>query len=70
MIVIEGDATSGYSSYSPDLPGVAAAGGTREECEALTREAITFHIQGLIEEGVAVPAPTNAAVGVFFDPAV
>ena len=59
MIVIEGDDSSGYSSYSPDLPGVVAAGDTREECEALMREAIIFHVQGLIEDGQDMPPPTD-----------
>jgi predicted RNase H-like HicB family nuclease len=33
------------------------------------REAIAFHIEGLIEDGEPVPPPTNAAAVVFFDPA-
>jgi predicted RNase H-like HicB family nuclease len=54
---------------SPDLPGVVAAGETREECEALMREAIVFHIEGLIEDGDPVPPPSNATAVVFVDPA-
>lgn len=69
LIVIEGDDDSGYSSYSPDLLGVIAAAETRDECEALMREAIAFHIEGLIEDAEPVPPPTNAVAVVFFDPA-
>lgn len=69
IVIIEGDDASGYSSYSPDLPGVIATGETRGECEALMREAIAFHIEGLIEDGEAVPPPSNAAGVVFVDPA-
>ena len=41
-IVIEGDGSTNYSAYAPDLPGVAATGDTLEECEAAMREAISF----------------------------
>lgn len=32
LIVIEGDGSTNYSTYCPDLPGVVATGGTIEEC--------------------------------------
>jgi predicted RNase H-like HicB family nuclease len=47
LIVVEGDGSTNYSAYSPDVPGVAAVGATREECEREMREAIEFHIEGL-----------------------
>ena len=56
LIVIE-PTDSGYSSYSPDLPGCASTGKTREETEQNMREAIEFHLDGLREEGYAVPEP-------------
>lgn len=58
VVVIEGDEQVGFSSYSPDLPGVVAAGSTREETETLMREAMTEHIAILRETGQAVPEPT------------
>lgn len=57
-IVIE-ETSTGYSAYSPDLPGCIATGATREEVEANMREAIEFHIEGLKEEGYEVPKPGN-----------
>lgn len=42
LIIIEGDGSTNYSAYCPDLPGVAATGDTVEECEAEMREAIAF----------------------------
>ena len=51
VVVIEGDEQVGFSSYSPDLPGVVAAGSTREETETLMREAMTEHIAILRETG-------------------
>ena len=62
-IVIEGDGSTNYSAYAPDLPGVAATGGTLEECEAAMREAIEFHIEGLRLAGESVPpAMSHVAV--------
>ncbi|OPY55412.1 MAG: hypothetical protein A4E48_00071 [Methanosaeta sp. PtaU1.Bin060] len=47
-----------YSAYCPDLPGVVAAGETEEETEALMKEAIEFHLDGLKEENLPIPKPT------------
>jgi predicted RNase H-like HicB family nuclease len=60
LIVIEPTGT-GYSAYSPDLPGCASTGSTREECESNMHEAIEFHLDGLREEGEAVPSPSSFA---------
>ena len=61
MIIIEGaEDGGGYSSYAPDLPGVVAAGDTYEECVALMREAVAFHIEGMISDGDPVPEPRVA----------
>jgi predicted RNase H-like HicB family nuclease len=56
LIVVEQTRT-GYSAYSPDLPGCVSTGGSREEVEQNMREAIAFHLDGLREEGQAVPEP-------------
>jgi predicted RNase H-like HicB family nuclease len=56
LIVIEPTKT-GFSAYSPDLPGCVSTGRTRGEVELNMREAITFHLDGLREEGQAVPEP-------------
>lgn len=56
LIVIEETGT-GYSAYSPDLPGCVSTGTTRAEVETNMREAISFHIDGLREEGEPVPEP-------------
>lgn len=68
VVVIEEGPTS-FGAWSPDLPGVVAAGETRQDCEALMREAIAFHIEGLMEDGDSVPPPSNATAVVFVDPA-
>ena len=61
VVVFEGDEQSGYSAYSPDVPGVVAAAQTRPETEALMHEALAEHIAVLRDLGEAVPAPTANA---------
>jgi len=58
LIVIE-KSTTGYSAYSPDLPGCVSTGNTIEETEQSMREAISFHLDGLKEEGYEIPKPTS-----------
>ena len=60
LIVIEPTAT-GFSAFSPDLPGCIATGADLEEVNANMREAIAFHLEGLQEEGLPVPAPVCQA---------
>jgi predicted RNase H-like HicB family nuclease len=59
-VVIE-KAEDNYSAYVPDLPGCIATGATVEEAEAEIRDAIRFHIEGLIEDGLPVPAAVSKA---------
>jgi predicted RNase H-like HicB family nuclease len=57
-VVIEKGETS-YGAYVPDLPGCVAVGETREEVEALIREAIEFHLDGMREDGLPIPEATT-----------
>ena len=50
---------SGYSAYSPDLPGCVASGATRADVEQEMREAMEFHVEGLRLEGYPVPEPSS-----------
>ena len=59
-VVIE-RAEGNYSVYVPDLPGCVATGATVDEAEREIVEAIEFHIEGLIEDGLSVPEPTSIA---------
>lgn len=58
LVVYERTGT-GYSAYSPDLPGCISTGRTRSEVEANMREAIEFHLEGLRLEGQPVPEPQS-----------
>ena len=57
-IVIE-KAEGNYSAYVPDLPGCIATGSTVAEVEYDIREAISFHLEGMREDGVPVREPSS-----------
>ena len=57
-VVIE-RAEGNYSAYVPDLPGCIATGDSVAAVEREIRAAIRFHIEGLSEDGVPVPAPSS-----------
>ena len=54
LVVFE-RAGDNYSAYSPDVPGCIATGITRDEVERNIREAISFHVEGLIHDGLPLP---------------
>jgi predicted RNase H-like HicB family nuclease len=58
LMIVEKTKT-GFSAYSPDLPGCVASGSTIGATEKLMKEAIEFHIEGMIEEGLEIPIPTT-----------
>lgn len=60
LIVIEKTET-GYSAYSPDLPGCVSTGATHEEVEQNMREAVEFHLDGLKLEGLDIPQSTTSS---------
>lgn len=60
LIVIEKTGT-GYSAYSPDLPGCVSTGATCEELEQNMREAIEFHLDGLKAERLEIPKSTTSS---------
>jgi predicted RNase H-like HicB family nuclease len=57
-IVIE-KGESSYGAYLPDLPGCVAVAETLEEVEALIREAVQLHLDGLREDGLPIPEPSS-----------
>ena len=63
LVVIEPTDT-GFSAYSPDLPGCVATAATEAELQAVMGEAIAFHVEGLRLEGLPVPAPSTRSAWV------
>lgn len=66
LVVIERSSSS-YGAYVPDLPGCVAVGESQAEVEALIREAIEIHIEGLREHGEVIPEPTSTSQLVTID---
>lgn len=57
-IVVE-KAVNNYSAYAPNLPGCVATGSIVKEAEQEIQAAIKFHIDGLREDGLPIPAPSS-----------
>ncbi|WP_448528100.1 type II toxin-antitoxin system HicB family antitoxin [Raineya sp.] len=62
LVIFEKNPNGGYGAYVPDLPGCAAVGETYTEVAELIEEAIKFHIEGLLEEGLEIPEPTSIEI--------
>ena len=58
-LVIERTGT-GYSAYSPDVPGCAAVGDTEEEIRRNFQDALAAHFQAMRELGEPIPEPSSS----------
>ena len=61
-VVIHKDKRSAYGVSVPDLPGCISAGDTLDEALAMIREAIELHLEGMIEDGQAIPRPKSLEI--------
>jgi predicted RNase H-like HicB family nuclease len=59
-VIIEHTET-GFSAYSPDVPGCAAVGDSKEETLRNCQDALSAHFEAMREVGEAIPQP-NASV--------
>jgi predicted RNase H-like HicB family nuclease len=57
--LIHKDADSDFGVSFPDLPGLIAAGTTLDEARDMAEEALAFHLEGLAEDGEAIPEPSS-----------
>jgi predicted RNase H-like HicB family nuclease len=58
-VIIEPTST-GYSAYSPDVPGCISAGDTEEETRQNFQEALLCHFDALREIGSPIPKPSSS----------
>ena len=56
-VVVFEQGPNNYSAYVPDVPGCVSAGDTWEEMQAMIKEALEFHIEGMLEDGEDIPEP-------------
>jgi len=54
QVIIEKSST-GYSAYVPELPGCISTGSSVDEIRDNISEAIAFHMDGLVQDGLSVP---------------
>jgi predicted RNase H-like HicB family nuclease len=60
LVVIEKSET-GYSAYSPDLPGCVATGRTERDAERNMYSAIELHLAGMAEDDLPLPKPRSSS---------
>ena len=65
--LIHKEARSDYGVSFPDFPGVVTAGKDLDDARAMAEEALALHVDGLIEDGEALPEPSSLEV-VMSDP--
>jgi predicted RNase H-like HicB family nuclease len=53
------DHKSDYGVSFPDFPGCITAGRTLDEASRMAGEALSLHIQGILEDGDIVPEPSK-----------
>ena len=58
MSVIE-KCENNYSAYFPDVPGCVATGKDEKEVLKNLESALLFHIEGLQEQNLSLPAPNS-----------
>ena len=69
IALIHKDADSDFGVSFPDLPGCVTAGATLDEARDMAEEALAFHIEGLEQDGEAIPEPSSLEA-VMADPTI
>lgn len=57
--IIHKDENTDYGVCFPDFPGCITAGSTMEELVEMAKEALEFHMQGMVEDGDLIPQPMS-----------
>ena len=56
-VVVFEQTSNNYCAYVPDVPGCVSTGKTWDEMLAMIREALTFHIEDVLDRGEPIPEP-------------
>lgn len=59
IALIHKDADSDFGVSFPDFPGCITVGSTLDEARAMAGEALAFHVEGMLEDGEAMPEPSS-----------
>jgi predicted RNase H-like HicB family nuclease len=57
--LIHKDPDSDFGVSFPDFPGVITAGTTLDDARAMAQQALALHIEGLAEDGEAIPEASS-----------
>jgi predicted RNase H-like HicB family nuclease len=58
IALLRKDPDSDFGVDFPDFPGCITAGSTLQEAREMAAEALQFHIEGMLEEGLPIPPPS------------
>ena len=61
-LVIYENGSNNLSGFAPDVPGCASTGRTLDEMRANLRDALEFHLEGLLLDGDVIPAAATHLV--------
>jgi predicted RNase H-like HicB family nuclease len=59
IAIVHKDPKSDFGVSFPDFPGCITAGKNIDDAKDMAKEALTLHIQGMIEDGQDLPSPSN-----------
>jgi predicted RNase H-like HicB family nuclease len=59
IAIVHKEAKSDFGVSFPDFPGCVTAGQSVDEAKDFAQEALSLHIQGMIEDGDQLPAPSK-----------
>jgi predicted RNase H-like HicB family nuclease len=59
IALLRKDEASDYGVDFPDFPGCVTAGRTLDEARRMAAEALALHVEGMAEDGEAVPEPSG-----------
>jgi predicted RNase H-like HicB family nuclease len=59
IALIHKDQHSSFGASFPDLPGCISAADSLEELRPMIEESLNLHIEGLLEDGDALPEPST-----------
>lgn len=59
IALIHKDDDSDYGVSFPDFPGCVTAGASIDDARTMAEEALSFHIDGMLEDNETLPAPSS-----------
>jgi predicted RNase H-like HicB family nuclease len=59
IALIHKDQHSSFGASFPDLPGCISAADSLEDLRPMIEESLSLHIEGLVEDGEALPEPST-----------